>query len=162
VGAGAGTATPLYRERLWAPVRWWLLSGLFVASVGVAFVVSTPLAVAIAVMSVCAALAAGWLLGYGSAQVSVGWDGLRAGRAMLPQWAWGDVSELSRAEFRALVGPDADARAYLLMRPYVDRAVRVDVADPLDPTPYWLVATRHPQALVAAVHQVRGEPERPA
>jgi hypothetical protein len=150
-----GSHAPSYRERLWAPVRWWVLCGLLVASLGVAFVVSTPAPVAIAATAVCAALAAGWLLVYGAAQVSVGPDGLRAGRAQLPRWACGDVRELSPAEFRALSGLDADARAYLVMRPYVDRAVRVDVADPLDPTPYWLVATRHPAELAAAVRRAR-------
>ena len=46
---------------------------------------------------------------------------------------------------------DADARAYLLLRPYLKRAVRVEIADPADPTPYWLVATRHPETLAAAL-----------
>ena len=48
-------------------------------------------------------------------------------------------------------GVDADARAYLLLRPYLKRAVRVEITDPADPTPYWLVSTRHPDRLAAAV-----------
>ena len=46
-------------------------------------------------------------------------------------------------------GRDADARAYLLLRPYLKRAVRVEITDPADPTPYWLVSTRHPDELAA-------------
>ena len=46
---------------------------------------------------------------------------------------------------------DADARAYLLLRPYLSRAVMVPVDDPADPTPYWLVSTRRPDELVAAL-----------
>ena len=38
-----------------------------------------------------------------------------------------------------MAGVDADARAYLLLRPYLKRAVQVDLADPADPTPYWLL-----------------------
>ena len=47
-------------------------------------------------------------------------------------------------------GVDADARAFLLLRPYLKRAVQVEIADPADPTPYWLVRTRHPDELAAA------------
>jgi hypothetical protein len=45
-----------------------------------------------------------------------------------------------------VAGRDADARAYLLLRPYLKRAVRVEITDPADPTPYWLVSTRHPKS----------------
>ena len=50
------------------------------------------------------------------------------------------------------MGPDADARAFLVIRPYLTRAVRVPVTDPADPTPYWLVGSRHPDALAAALN----------
>jgi hypothetical protein len=146
---------PEYRERLWVPLRWWALCAGFVASVFVAFVAAVPFGVAAAAAVLIGGLATAWLVGYGSAQVRVGRDGFGAGRALLPWFACGEVSELDTAAFRALRGPDADARAYLLLRPYVERAIRVDVHDPLDPTPYWLVATRHPEQLAAAVRAAR-------
>ena len=52
---------------------------------------------------------------------------------------------------RRLAGVEADARAYLLLRPYLKRAVRVEITDPADPAPYWLVSTRHPDELAAAL-----------
>ena len=48
-------------------------------------------------------------------------------------------------------GVDADARAFLYTRPYLKRSVRLPVLDPADRTPYWLVSTRHPQRLAAAL-----------
>ena len=33
--------------------------------------------------------------------------------------------------------------------------VRVPLTDPADPTPYWLVSTRHPARLVAALDAAR-------
>jgi hypothetical protein len=33
--------------------------------------------------------------------------------------------------------------------------VRIDLADPDDPTPYWFVSTRHPERLVAALERAR-------
>jgi hypothetical protein len=88
---------------------------------------------------------------YGSALVTVDADGVRAGRAVLPMDACGAVTVLSESEFRDLRGPGADARAYLLLRPYVATAVRIDVADSADPTPYWLICTRHPDRLGAVI-----------
>ena len=62
-----------------------------------------------------------------------------------------------------MAGPDADARAYLLLRPYLKRAVRVEITDPADPAPYWLVELAAPrgagrralQALAAASRSSR-------
>ena len=46
----------------------------------------------------------------------------------------------------------ADARAYLVLRPYLKRAVKVEITDPADPAPYWLVCTRHPEELAKALN----------
>jgi hypothetical protein len=54
-----------------------------------------------------------------------------------------------------VAGPAADARAYLLLRPYLKRAVKVQITDPADPTPYWLVSSRHPEALAGALNAAR-------
>ena len=56
---------------------------------------------------------------------------------------------------RRVAGVDADARAYLLLRPYLKRSVRVEITDPADPAPYWLVSTRHPDQLAAALTVLR-------
>jgi hypothetical protein len=48
-------------------------------------------------------------------------------------------------------GVDADARAYLVLRGYCGGAVKVEVDDPGDPTPYWLVSSRRPLQLAAAL-----------
>ena len=58
---------------------------------------------------------------------------------------------LGPEETRRVHGVDADARAFLLTRPYLKRSVRVAVADPADPTPYWLLSTRHPDRLAGAL-----------
>jgi Protein of unknown function (DUF3093) len=144
-------AAAAYRERLSAPMLWWLIAAVMVASLGLAYAVATPSWVAYAVTTVAAMTAALVLTVYGSALVSVDAYGVRAGRAVLPMDACGAVTVLSENEFRSLRGPGADARAYLLLRPYVATAVRIDVADTADPTPYWLVCTRHPERLAMAI-----------
>jgi hypothetical protein len=75
----------------------------------------------------------------------------RAGRAHIPVDQLGVPVALDAPASRRLAGVDADARAYLLLRPYVARSVQVPVQDPQDPAPYWLVSTRHPDRVVAAL-----------
>ncbi|PWD49832.1 DUF3093 domain-containing protein [Serinibacter arcticus] len=81
--------------------------------------------------------------------------GLRAGRAFLEAWHIGEVTELDRAASREALGPGADARAHLAHRGWITTAVKVSVLDPDDPTPYWLVSTRRPAELAAALVAVR-------
>ncbi len=147
--------TPGYSERLHVPLRWWALATMFLASVLLAFLVATPAWVAFTVTGVLAAAVVALFVGYGGARVEVGGAGaeavLRAGRAHIPVRLLGVPVALDAPGSRRLAGVDADARAYLLIRPYVPRSVCVPIDDPDDPTPYWLVSSRRPDRLVAAL-----------
>jgi Protein of unknown function (DUF3093) len=140
-----------YAERLAVPWTWWALAAVAVLSVWWAYAAATGPAVAFAVAAAVAVAATALLVGVGRVRVGVGPDGLRAGRARLPLWAVGRVAALDADAARALRGPEADARAYLVLRGYVPGGVRVDVTDPDDPTPYWLVSSRHPDQLAEAL-----------
>jgi hypothetical protein len=140
-----------YRERLTAPLSWWALALLFGVAVGWAFYVATPAWVALVALLIATAVAVSVVASYGSATIEVSPDGFRAGRALLPWPAVGEVRALDRDEARRAAGVEADARAYLVLRGYCGGAVWVEVDDPSDPTPYWLVSTRRPQAVVSAV-----------
>jgi len=142
---------PSYDERLGVPLRWWALATTFLATVLIAFLVSTPTWVALGGTTALVAIVVGVFLGYGRARVRVADGVLQAGRARIPVRHVGRVDALDADATRRLAGRDADARAYLLIRPYLRRAVRVEIVDPADPTPYWLVATRHPDRLAAAL-----------
>jgi DUF3093 family protein len=62
---------------------------------------------------------------------------------------------LDAEEAARLRGPRADPAAHLLLRPYLKRAVYVEVADPASGVPYWLLATRRPDELAAAIQRSR-------
>jgi hypothetical protein len=49
-------------------------------------------------------------------------------------------------------GVDLDARAFLKIRPWAKSVVRIDISDAADPTPYWLVSSRRPAELAAALN----------
>lgn len=150
----AAAASP-YRERLRVPVRWWLLLLLLLAGVWLAVVVSTPTSVMAAVTVPTAAVGAAVLLGYGSARVEVTRAALHAGRARLEWPCCGPATPLDAEATRRLHGVSADPRAFLLVRPYIATAVRVEVEDPADPTPYWMLSTRHPERLAESINAAR-------
>ncbi|CAN5149741.1 DUF3093 domain-containing protein [soil metagenome] len=140
-----------YDERLWVPLRWWALLTMFLAGVLLAFLVATPLWLALGVTAVLLLVLGTLLVSYGAARIVVRDGLLVAGRARIPVSLLGAAVPLDAPASHRLAGMDADARAYLLLRPYLSRSVQVPVTDPADPTPYWLVSTRHPQRLAAAL-----------
>ena len=149
-----------YDERLSVPVRWWVLGTLLAFSLWVALLVALPPTAAWVLAGVLAVLLVACLSALGSARVQVEGDVLRAGRAHIELRHLGAITPLDATAARLQAGREADARAYLLLRPYLKRAVRVDVADPADPAPYWLIGTRHPERLAQAVSAARVAAER--
>jgi hypothetical protein len=101
--------------------------------------------------------ALGGLLAYRTAPViAVAEEGLRAGGACLPWACLGQVSSLDREAMRSARGPGGDARNFIVLRPWAAAGgVLVEVQDPLDPHPYWLVSTRRPHALIHAISSAR-------
>lgn len=149
--AAPGTDGPAYHERLSVPWRWWALSTMFLASVLLAFLVAMPAAVALGAVAVMALGVGALFLGYGAAVVSVHDGVLTAGSARIPVDYLAAPEALDVAATRAVIGVDANARAFHVIRPYLKRSVKVHVVDPSDPTPYWLITTRHPRRLTAAL-----------
>lgn len=140
-----------YAERLLVPLRWWVWATFFLASVWLAFIVALPAWIAWAGTLVLVGAVYG-LFGWASSTLVAVRDGiLYAGTAHIPLGLIGRVEALDKDETRRVHGVDADARAFLMTRPYITRAVQVHLEDPADPTPYWLISTRHPRKLAAAI-----------
>jgi hypothetical protein len=120
-----------------------------VAILWLTIVVAVPGPTAWIATGLAFALLAACLFWYGDARVIVSDGWFQAGRARIATSYLGEVTALDAEQTRLVAGRDADARAFLLLRPYLKRAVKVEIADPADPTPYWLVSTRHPDTLAA-------------
>ena len=143
-----------YREWVGPTPTWWVLSALFslswLAAVGfylgpvagvVAFVCSQGLVSAVF-------LATGIRLELEGGE-------LRVGRAVLELAYVSAAAGLDPAATADRSGPKADVRAHLVLRPYARSAVELTLNDPADPVPYWLVSTRRPDSLAAAVEAAR-------
>lgn len=146
-----GTGPAAYSERLTVPLRWWVQTTMLLATLWLAFVVAMPVWAASLFAGLLLVGVGAFFVRLGSARVAVRDGELHAGRARIPTRLVGVAEQLDAEGTRRVHGVDADARAYLLTRPYLKRSVRIPVHDPADPTPYWLVSTRHPGDLAAAL-----------
>lgn len=140
-----------YRERLRAPVSWWI-TGMFTMFIFGSIVwFGFALWIAWVTYAVLFAVTGAFLHNWGRAKIEISGGELWAGGARLPLAATGEVRELNEQQASALRGPRADPRAYLLIRPYLHRAVYIEVTAPDSDAPYWLLFTRHPGELAAAI-----------
>jgi hypothetical protein len=142
----------LFRERLTVPAFWWLLAGLSALSVLLA--VGAYLGPVWGVgTTVATFLVAAAIFASASIVISVDTDQIRVGRASIEHRYIAGCRALDGEETRRRAGVEADARAHMVLRPYVKTAVEIILDDPDDPVPYWLVSTRHPQRLAAAMQE---------
>jgi Protein of unknown function (DUF3093) len=140
----------LFRERLTVPIIWWVLAGLFALSVLLA--VGAYLGPVWGVgTSVATLLVAAAIFGSASLVISVDAQETHVGRASIEHAYVAACRALNAEETRRRAGVEADARAHLVLRPYIKTAVEITLGDPDDPVPYWLVSTRHPHRLAAAL-----------
>ncbi len=141
--------TPTYRERLTPSI--WILAAPLIGVPMVALVFlreNGTLALAIAAVVVIALIA---VIIAASPVIAVTDGELRAGRAHIPVRLLGEPVALTDDEARAARGRNLDARAWHLIRGGIDGIVTVAVTDPDDPTPVWVVSSRTPDRLAAAI-----------
>jgi hypothetical protein len=78
---------------------------------------------------------------------------LTAKRLSLPLEILGKVTVYEDPEdVRLQLGPNLNANAKLAIRGDIGKLVKIEIIDPLDPTPYVLISTRKPQELASALH----------
>ncbi len=144
-----------YRERLLVPASYWLLAVPVVVLLGAETYFFVDGFLPPLVIGLLAVIVAIFLVNWSSATIEVTGSVLRAGHATLALSEAGDVIALDERQSAALRGPRADPSAHLLLRPYLRRAVYIALADAGEGVPYWLVATRRPEELAAAIERGR-------
>lgn len=150
------TTRSRHHERLLP--RWWVwllpvgIASMLGTAYGAALGVDTGWLVATACLVLLAVLI--WIT---SPTVRVDSVGMQAARAVLPWQCIGAVRPVSADEIRDLRGPGADGRLYVTLRPWAARGgVLVTLDDAQDPHPAWLISSRHPERLAAALAATMG------
>jgi hypothetical protein len=156
-GGGPGRAgpaeqgAPAYCETLRTP-WWWYPAGAAIAGVLAAefhiphlgitdwlpYVILVPLTLAVV-----------WWIGRARLEISGG--ELRIRKAHLPLRYVSGAVALDERTLRRVVGREGDPAAFVSVRPWIGPGVQVWIDDAEDPTPYWVVSSRHPDQLVKAV-----------
>ncbi|NIH79592.1 DUF3093 domain-containing protein [Amycolatopsis viridis] len=144
-----------YSERLY--VSWWgwpaplVGAGLLAYEIHLGYPV-VPLWLPFAVLI---PLMAAWLVAMGRARIRVTGDELWVGDAHLPLRFVGAVEVIGKDRKRKAMGPELDPAAHVLHRGWVGSLLRVHLADPADPTPYWVFSTRRPEALAELLRSAK-------
>jgi hypothetical protein len=148
-----------FRERLW-PALWWY--PIIVLIVPATLLVFEPISLTAGILTASALVVGSLVLLIGSAPTIRVADGvLQAGKARIPLALIGEMRAALGEEARAERGPLLDARAWLMLRGDVGPVVRLEITDPEDPTPYWVVSTRRPDELIAAITTARDSAPAP-
>lgn len=145
--------SPTYHERLWpSPLLMVILLLLVPAVTMIVFPLNPSLAIPIAI-AVYLIIAGSLVLM--SPTLSIRDNQLLAGNARVPVALLGEVELLDEKSLKRVIGTDADARAYLVVRGHLHRGVKVHLRDASDPTPYWVLTTRRPQELAQAINEAK-------
>lgn len=82
--------------------------------------------------------------------VTKGW--LLVGPAAIERAFIHNFKALESAEFKRVRGVDADPASYLQIRFWVGTAIKIDLRDPKDKTPYWLISTNRANELAKSLN----------
>jgi hypothetical protein len=145
-----------YRERLW-PAAWLFIATALVIPASLLVFVPINIEVGAVTAAVLYAACVAGLL-WASPVIEVTDAGLHAGAATLPLECIGTTTAFYGDDAQLERGQRLDARAWLLIRGWVSPVLKVEVVDEKDPAPYWLVSTRQPDAVIAAITAARSAP----
>jgi hypothetical protein len=95
------------------------------------------------------------LLWTGRIRVTVTADEFLVDDARLPVSVIADVVALDAAGKREALGVGSHPLAFVIQRPWIGPAVQVLLDDPADPTPFWVISSRHPVELATALLAAR-------
>ncbi len=144
-----------YRERLRTPWWWYpialtvaaLLAGEFHVS-GLRLTDWIPYGTLLPLSALIV-----WMLGRGELKITA--DEVHIRGAHVPLRYISGAVALDEATLRRVVGREGDPAAFVSIRPWIGPGVQLWLDDPDDPTPYWVISSRHPGRVVALVNGAR-------
>lgn len=142
-----------FDERLSVPWWWYLFAVGVGALLGAEIHMGHPGLRAWIGYAVLVPLMVGVTFWLGRTRVRVHEGELRVGPAALPLRFVGRTQVVPRADKQAALGPELDPAAHMMHRGWVGPLVRIEVTEPDNPTPYWIVSVRDPEALVEALRR---------
>ena len=151
----ASSPRTIYRERQWVPLYWWFLAAFLVVLTSMQLYLNRNVWWLIVPLVVLSAVAAWILLSWSSTVLTVEQDPdgtrwLSVKSANLPHDVVSRSLAVPATAKRNAMGRQLDPAAFVVSHGWIPEMVMLVLDDPQDPTPYWLVSTRNPEALLEA------------
>ena len=150
-----GTAKVLYRERQWVPWYWWAAGAFLTFLLAAQFALNRNVWWFIIPLILIGGLIGWYLTWLSRTTVAVEQDPdgsrwLRVNDANLPATVVTRAMEVPQSARQNALGRQLDPAAYLVSHAWVPEHALIVLDDPEDPTPYWLVSSKDPEALLKA------------
>jgi hypothetical protein len=84
-----------------------------------------------------------------TSRILVNQNELRIDKAHIDLQYLGKVTVLDSDAMRLLRTRDADPAAFLAIKFWASKGIKIEVTDPRDPTPYWLITSKRGEKLAA-------------
>lgn len=84
-------------------------------------------------------------------KITVEGSKLRVNQAQIEVKYLGKATALSKQEMAVLRTRDADPAAFLALKFWLSRGVKIEIDDDRDKVPYWLISSKNPEKLVQAL-----------
>ena len=94
-----------------------------------------------------------WIAIAMKSEITFDGDILRIDQAKIERKYLGQVTVLDRTAMRLLRTRDADPAAYLAIKFWEPKGLRIDLNDPRDKTPYWLVTSKRGEEIAALLNR---------
>lgn len=140
----------IYTEKIRPSVGMWVLCTF--AALSTALMVFPIWAIGAVILPIVSFAFLAWWLTSMTYTIVVTESQFLIGDAHIDRTFIADATGYDAEDSRTARGTGLDARAFLYLRPWVKTNVKVSIDDASDPTPYWLVASRRPMELAAALN----------
>lgn len=94
-----------------------------------------------------------WIAIAMKSEITFDGDILRIDQAKIERKYLGQVTVLDRTAMRLLRTRDADPAAYLAIKFWEPKGLRIDLNDPRDKTPYWLITSKRGEEIAALLNR---------
>jgi hypothetical protein len=142
------TASVIFKEVLRPPI--WVLAFIYFLLLSLVIAIWAAFGSAVTIYAFVLATAGVIFIAFKArSTIFISADELRIDRAHIEIKYLGEVKVLDAQAMRLLRTRDADPAAYLAMKFWTPIGVKIEVKDPRDPTPYWLVTSKRGEEIAA-------------
>ncbi len=151
----ATTAGTGYREQLRTPWWWYLIAAGVAWLLGVEFHIAGLRVSGWILFGVLVAASAVIVWTFGRSRLEIADGEVRIRGAHLPLRYVSGAVALDARTLRRVIGREGDPAAFVSIRPWIGPGVQFWIDDEDDPTPYWVISSRHPDRVLRALRATR-------